>query len=422
MISKWQWIGRQLSEKLWLRAGLFCIISVICALAGLIIKNYLPINLNFKISAEAIYDVLNIIASSMLAVTIFSLSVMVTAYSAAANSATPRSTRLLLTDRTAQNALSAFIGSFLFSLVGIIALKMDIYDENGRLLLFIATIIVIFLVVLMLLRWIEYLSSLGRLGKTIDMVEKAATASIREFCEHPYLGGTPLSNLLIKPEYTTVPHPKIGYIQHIDMATLSKIADQLESPIYVISRPGTFNDSFQAIAYLGGAVTNESDIEKIQNAFIIDGERLFEQDPRFGTIVLTEIASRSLSQAINDPGTTIDVLGTLLRVFTILAKASIELEESAREIKYANVFIPEIPIEDFFSDCFSPIARDGAGILEVGIRLQKTFRSLACMGNSAFQKAVYNQSQYALAQALVTLKIEQDKEVIKSIALSSKIS
>ncbi|MCS5707649.1 DUF2254 domain-containing protein [Candidatus Berkiella cookevillensis] len=419
MISKWQWISRQLSEKLWLRAGLFCIISVICALAGLIIKNYVPINLNFKISAEAIYDVLNIIASSMLAVTIFSLSVMITAYAAAANSATPRSTRLLLTDRTAQNALSTFIGSFLFSLVGIIALKMDIYDENGRLLLFIATIIVIFLVVLMLLRWIEYLSSLGRLGKTIDMVEKAATASIREFCKHPYLGGTPLFKFSNKPEYISIPHPKIGYIQHIDIAALSKVAEQLEYPIYVMSRPGTFNDSLQPVVYLGATTISENDIKKIQNAFIIGGERLFEQDPRFGTIVLTEIASRSLSPAINDPGTAIDVLGTLLRIFTILASASMELEESAKEIKYANVFIPEIPIEDFFSDCFSPIARDGAGMLEVGIRLQKTFHSLASAGDSPFQKAVRNQSQYALAQALATLKIEQDKEVIKSITLSS---
>ncbi len=45
--------------------------------------------------------------------------------------------------------------------------------------------------------------------------------------------------------------------------------------------------------------------------------RTFEDDPRFGLIVLSEIADKALSPGVNDPGTAIDVIGTLVRLFTL---------------------------------------------------------------------------------------------------------
>lgn len=72
-MSKWEWILKQFSAKLWLRASLFCLLGVITALAGLVFRSYIPEDYSREIGAEAVYPILNIIASSMLAVTIFSL-------------------------------------------------------------------------------------------------------------------------------------------------------------------------------------------------------------------------------------------------------------------------------------------------------------------------------------------------------------
>ena len=47
---------------------------------------------------------------------------MISAFSGAAAGTTPRATQLLVDDPTSQNALSTFLGSFVFSIVGIIAL------------------------------------------------------------------------------------------------------------------------------------------------------------------------------------------------------------------------------------------------------------------------------------------------------------
>lgn len=115
--------------------------------------------------AEAVDNILNILASSMLAVTTFSLSIMVAAYGSATTNVTPRATRLVVEDVTTQNVLATFIGSFLFSLVGIVALNMGAYGERGRVILFIVTLVVIALIIFTLLRWIQHLTSLGRVGK-----------------------------------------------------------------------------------------------------------------------------------------------------------------------------------------------------------------------------------------------------------------
>jgi hypothetical protein len=81
-----------------------------------------------------------LLASSLLAVTVFSLSTMVAAYSAATNNVTPRGTKLLMEDNTSQNVLGTFIGAFLFSLVGIVALSTGLYGTQGRAILLVVTI------------------------------------------------------------------------------------------------------------------------------------------------------------------------------------------------------------------------------------------------------------------------------------------
>ncbi len=179
---------------------------------------YFPASLSTNIGADSVDNILGIIASSMLTVTTFSLSTMVSAYSAATSSVTPRATRLVMEDSTTQNVLATFVGSFLFSLVGIIALTTGVYGAQGRVVLFIVTIAVIVLIVVTLLRWIDHLSRLGRVTETTRQVEEATLAAVRAWQEVPNLGGRPLpaefETLVVgaSPIFTD----RIGYVQHVD--------------------------------------------------------------------------------------------------------------------------------------------------------------------------------------------------------------
>lgn len=145
-------------------------LGVAAALLAALAERFIPWHPATEMGADAVYDILTIIASSMLAVTTFSLSVMTSAYGSAASNVTPRATRLLMEDTLTQNVLSTFIGSFLFSMVGIVVLKTGAYGDRGRFVLFLVTVAMIALIVVSLLRWIDHLTRLGQVGETTRKV------------------------------------------------------------------------------------------------------------------------------------------------------------------------------------------------------------------------------------------------------------
>lgn len=417
MIARWRWVANQLTKRLWFRASLFSILGIATALLAVFFKDFIPESLPTRIGADAVDEILGIIASSMLAVTTFSLSTMVTAYGAASSAVTPRATTLIMEDTTTQNALATFIGSFLFSLVGIIALSTGVYGAQGRVLLFAVTIAVVTLVVYTLLRWIDHLSKLGRVGETIDRVEKAAMEAIGERVEWPYLGGSAYPpDLVLPPSAHVVVSEQTGYIQHIDVSALGNIATQKLLHIYLEVLPGSFvHLGMPLVRYvrLNDSDIDEQDIrQKILATLTVGIRRTFDHDPRFGLSVLSEIASRALSPAVNDPGTAIDVLGRGVRTLTQWAKP--QLHTSSISSGCERVHLRGLEVDDLFDDFFAPISRDGAGLMEVDVRLLKALISLVEIHPTLFQAAGRRHAKLLImrAEASLTLQLEKDQLVL----------
>lgn len=415
MTSRWQWLLLQLTRKLWFRASLFSVLAIATALLAIVLKPYIPVDVSTQVGADAVDKILGIIAASMLAVTIFSLSTMVSAYIAANSNVTPRAIRLLDEDATAHNALGTFIGAFLFSLVGIIALSTGMYGVRGRLVLFVVTLAVIAFVVMTMLRWIDHVSTLGQVAETTERIEKATSAAMRARHERPHLGGSPLLDPARDIPIDAAPllPTRIGYVQHIDMDALSDLATvEPDAHIYLAVLPGTFVDPSRPLAWARG-LPEEAMRDGMRSAFTIGQLRSFDQDPRFGASVLSEIASRALSPAINDPGTAIDILGRAVRVLAIWSTPHEVADDDPR---YPNVHVPGIDVADVFDDLFTPIARDGAAMVEVGIRLQKSLRALARLGDARYVASAKRHSGLALERAVARLTIEQDKQVLQALA------
>src|SRR5690606_34163032 len=120
---------------------------------------------------SATSKVLDVLAKSMLVVVTFSMSTLVATYSMITNSTTPRATKIIMEDSTALNALSIFLGAFIYSIVSIIFLSTKLYGQKGRVILFAITITVIFIVILTIIRWIGRLSNLGHLENLIKEIE-----------------------------------------------------------------------------------------------------------------------------------------------------------------------------------------------------------------------------------------------------------
>jgi uncharacterized membrane protein len=152
-------------------------------------------------------------------------------------------------------------------------------------------------------------------------------------------------------------------------------------------------------------------VDDIANAFIVGDDRTFEEDPRFGLVTLAEIAARALSPAVNDPGTAIDITGTLVRLF---ARWVAPVEEAPA--RFDRVLVPELSLMDMFDDAFTAIARDGAGTVEVGIRLQKALFALASMGDERLRQAAARHAALAVARADQALKLPEERQRIQALA------
>lgn len=390
------------------------------AVVALAVKEFIPNDIAFKLGADAVDSVLSIMASSMLAVTTFSLSTIVAAHASAASTATPRATELLLADTTAQTMLSTFIGAFIYSLVGIILLKTGVYGASGRLVLFVVTIGVVTLLIISLLRWIDFLLQFGRLGETISRVEKAARAAMETRRDAPALGAALLDRDEPFPEgAVAIAAEESGYVQHIDIAGLQECASANGVDFYLNAQPGSRIHRGRALVMVVGDKLNEEQREavdfSVRTAFSLGGDRSFDQDPRFGVIVMSEIACRALSPAVNDAGTAIAIIPLVADVIAIWCG-----HEGQEEARYPNVHMPTVPVANLFDAFFLPVARDGAGNAEMQIRMQKALHSLAEAGKRAgdfrFVSEALRHSGLALARAQDTIEFAHDLERVRRAA------
>jgi len=147
--------------------------------------------------------------------------------------------------------------------------------------------------------------------------------------------------------------------------------------------------------------------------FTLGKERSFDQDPRYGMAVMSDIASRALSTGVNDQGTAIDVLGRVVRVLTCWSEGE-ELGPLGT-LRRRRVHVPPTELADLFDEMFTPIARDGAGTLEVQVKLHEALRMLAQYG-SAYRSNAQRHARLALLRAEEALQLEDDKVRVRQLA------
>lgn len=402
----------RIKERLWVRPLVLCVLSIggtfIARLADDVgLASVLP-----EITLESVESLLTIMASSMLVIATFAVGSMVAAYASASAGATPRSIPFVIADDVTQNALSAFIGAFIFSIVALIAVQNDLFASAGLFSIFVLTLLVFAIVIITFVRWVDRIARLGRVVNTIGKAEKAAGDALDRRRHAPTLGALAISPHQAADKGAAVFSPTVGYVQHIDMEALQACAEALDCRVVVKALPGTFVSADRPLLRIEG--TGEFKPDDFAGTFTIGSNRAFEDDPRFGLIALSEIADKALSPGINDPGTAINVIGTMVRLFT-LWQSPLD-KDKVVSISYDRVSVPTLAIDDMFNDAFTAIARDGAGFVEVSIRLQKALCALAETGDNAMAAAARNHSRMALARSEYAMPLQDDIDAVRRTA------
>lgn len=358
------------SKNLWVHPTLGAIFAILFSLLASVGNYLLPEHYVPHISAETLSSLLDIIASSMLAVTTFSLSIMVSALASTSNTATPRARLLIIEDDYTRIAIASFISAFIYSVIAKIALGLKYYGTEGRFLLFLSTIIVLLYLIYTLIRWVQTISGLGSLNDALSKIENKSRTSLSIYRAQPDLGAKHS-----KPILDTRWHiysQKTGYICNLNLEEIQKVATKYQCHIHICVRAGKFVEPRAKIfAVYPKESFSDHEFEKIESELdpcaVIGLNRTYEQDPRFGLLVMSEVAQRALSPAVNDPATAINVLNALTRLLVDThAKDKQECPE------YDLLSIEKLDMEDLIRPVFSPISRDSIANLEIGIRLIKT--------------------------------------------------
>lgn len=400
-------------DRLWVKPLTVCLLSVALVFAAKLADSTTLEQIVPLISADSIESLLSIMAASMLVIATFSVASMVSAYASASSTATPRSFTLVVADDASQNALSTFVGAFIFSIVGLTAAKNGYFGTAGLFILFVLTLSVFAIVIFTFVRWVDRIARLGRLGSTIGKVEKATAKALMRRRDRPTLDAVPAHTQASGQDVFAA---SVGYVQHIDIAALQRWAELHDERVIVTALPGTFAAPGRPLAKIISCTDERPPIDctAVVDAFLIGSSRLFDDDPRFGLVVLSEIAGRALSPAINDPGTAIDIIGTLVRLFARWSET--EPDDAEQAPKYDRVEVPELSVRDMFDDAFTAIARDGAGTVEVAVRLQKALQALASIGHQGLREAAEYHGQLALKRALAALAMSEDLTAVRNAA------
>lgn len=368
-ISKFYFLFKELMSEIWIRLTAFSLLAILTALAAIVLKPFIPEQWIWSLGSQSVEPILNIIASSMLAVSTFSLGIMANAMNGAAQSTTPRATQLLLRDRTSQNVLTTFLGSFIFALVGIIALHMGVYDQGGRVILLAMTLLILVIIFTSFIRWIDLLRVFGRIPDTLNRVEKTTLSTLESWQADPHLGCNPYREDELKTaNWTPIYAEQPQFVQYADLKALDEYAEKKDARIFLTAQPGAFACPTLPLAWWSSSLTDE-EADKVRRMFHLANERTFAQDPELGFIVLAETATRALSQAINDPGTAVDCLNRGLRI--LLQFKPQELDAP----KYEHLWIAPVPLDNIMSTLFIPMMRDGSFIFDI----QRTI--VHCMEN-----------------------------------------
>lgn len=412
-LDRFRFLASRIEERLWIKPLLLCLLSIGSVFIAKWADSLEPLILLPEVRQDSVEALLSIMASSMLVIATFAVGSMVAAYASASTTATPRSIPLVIADDVTQNAMSAFVGAFIFSLVALITVKHNFFGSAGLFTLFSLTILVFAIVIVTFVRWVDRIARLGQVVNTIERVEEATADAL----ERRRCAPTLRAMLASADESKGVAFYSrtIGYIQHIDVEKLQRCAKEANCHVRVESLPGSFVSTTRPMFRIEG--NEEVDAEDFREAFTVARCRTFEDDPRFGLLALSEIADKALSAGVNDSGTAINVIGTMVRLFTLWQAPLKEGEEVTLE--YDRVSVPRLEVDDMFEDAFTAIARDGAGLVEVSVRLQKAFQALAETESKALADAAKKHSRIALSRSERAM---QQPEDIASARLAAAFS
>ena len=358
-------------------------------------------------------DMLTVMAGSMIGVasTVFSITIAAVAY--ASGNYGPRLLTNFMEDRGNQISLATFIGSFVYALIVLRAVRAE--DETPatsgdavatalpgftpQLSLLVAYVLLAFCVAVLVF-FLNHIPSSIRINKVLEGIGRRLLDAIRE--TYP-----------VEDEFSDAIEPKggkpltawnTGYVQLIDFEDLEKVARDRGCTFSLKVRTGDFVHRDMPFLEVDGC--EPEDVEKdVRDCFTLGSTRTPEQDPHFLLDELVEIGLRALSPGINDPFTAITALHWLGASTSEIGRRDLRKDICGEDAEDC----PVIPLPDNFDHyvkrgfgairsavATSPVASE--------VMLDTLAKAAGPIKDERRQKVIKDEAERLAAQARLSLK------------------
>lgn len=410
---KWKqwWLDlKKPANLIWLQPAAAALFALLYIGLTVFATKFLPPDIFPNIDTKTLDSLLTIIASSMLAISTFSLSIMVSAFASAGSGATPRATELVMGDNGTRLAISSFIASFIYAIITKSALGISVFGQNGRFLFFISTVAVILYLIVVLIHWVQVISRLGRTGDTIRKIYAKAASVLRAYRSDPNNGANWRPSPEEAPLYT-VTAQMTGDLARIMHESLQKFAEAHRVRLFITVRTGNFirHDTNLLQVYPDSLAPErqpltQDDVAALRSCFAVQTRRDYDQDPRFGLSVVSEVGQKALSPAINDPGTGVITLTVLARLLCD------ETADAPAERNFDRLGIIPLPEEDFVRETFGPLIYSGNNNLVIYRHALLALSAVAAHApEETVRKTARVEARHALQRGLVMIADRGDR-------------
>ena len=350
----------------WVIPALYALAAVV---TGLVLPRvearFLP-GIESSWSAAAALAMLSSIGSGMIALTgiVFSLTFVMVQFSATAYS--PRLVLWLARDPLLWHAVGIFSATFLYAIAAI-----GWVDRGGTTGVPFCTawlaIVLLLASVAMFIALIERISLLQihrMLAFTADQGRR-----VIEQTYPPIQSAVATSEPLTRPLAQTLYHlGRPQTVQAVDAPALLAVAAAADATLVLQASVGdTLVEGTAMLRVHGGRPLDE---RALRAAFVIGGERTFEQDPKYAIRLLVDIAIKALSPAINDPTTAVQALDHIQDLLLRLGRRRLEIGMHRDRNGELRLVVPHPAWDDFLMLAFDEIRYCGATSLQVMRRMR----------------------------------------------------
>jgi uncharacterized membrane protein len=343
-------------------------------------------------SAEGASTVLATIVGSMITIVGLVFSITIVALTLASTQFGPRLLRTFMRDRATHIVLGTFLGTFVYSLLVLLAIHNVGGGEFVPHLAVTGAIALTLLSIAVLIYFIHHVSIAIQAPEVIAEVGQDLYEVIDRLFPHPLDPSMEDRSADLLParfaaEAVTVRSAGTGYIQAIDEDGLIELAARYNLVIQLLYRPGHFLVQGYQLARVWPADRVSKDLaEEINDAFIRADQRTRTHDVEFLINQLTEVAMRALSPAINDPYTAMTCIDWLGATLSQLAGRQIPPAGHMREGRLLLLARP-ITFVALVEAAFEQLRQIARGNIAVSIRLLEALEIIGSHTRTAEDRA-----------------------------------